>query len=238
MESSSHLEELQKIGFSANEAKIYLSLIKIGSAKAGTLAKHAELDRSSAYNALNSLLRKGLASYVIIGKIKWFQCSSTKNILTYLSNKVETAREFLPELEKIRHQTRLKENVRLFKGLKGIKSVFEDILENAEENLIFGSEGQFSQHMPLFAQNFVRGMEKRGIRVKSIVRSNRQEKIDTAKIRRVPSTTESPVVTNIYADKIAIIIWSEVPEAILIENRKAADAYRDYFQFMWKSAGK
>ena len=175
-----------------------------------------------------------------IGKTKWFQCSSSNNIITYLNNKVDHAKEFLPDLEKIRKETKLKENITLFKGNKGIKTVFEDILESAQKNLIFGSEGQFSQRMPLFAKQFTRKQENKGIKVKSIIRTNRQEEPDARKhnVRTIPSTTESPVVTNIYADKIAIVIWSEVPEAILIENKKAADAYRDYFNFMWKSAEK
>ncbi len=186
------------------------------------------------------LLQKGLCSYVTIGKIKWFQCSSSQNIITYLNNKVKTAKGFLPELEKVRRQTKLKENVTLFKGIKGVKTVFEDILNSAKENLIFGSEGQFSKRMPLFAKQFTKRLESNGIKVKSIIRTNREEKSSLKKynLRTIDSTAESPVVTNIYSNKIAVIIWSEVPEVILIENKKAADAYRDYFKFMWKHAEK
>jgi len=45
---------------------------------------------------------------------------------------------------------------------------------------------------------------------------------------------ESPAVTNIYGDKIAIIIWTDEPEGIIIENALAAKAYKSYFDFMWK----
>ena len=234
MDLFKHTEKLVKLGFSNNESRVYLSLIKLGSSKAGMIAKHAELDRSSTYNALKSLLQKGLVSYVTIGKTKWFQSSSSNNIVNYLSKKLESAKDILPDLEKIRKQNKLRENVTLFKGFKGVKTIFEDILSNAEENLIFGSEGQFSQTMPLFANQFSQRLESKGIRIKSIIRSNRSK--SKRNYRFIPSTSESPVVTNIYDDKIAIIVWSDVPEAILIENKKAADAYRDYFSFMWKHA--
>ena len=238
MDISKFIEHFQKIGFSYNEAKVYLTLAEIGSSKAGAVSKHSSLDRSSVYNALKSLIEKGMVSYVIIGKIKWFQCSDPKNILVYLSNKLELAKGFVPEIDKVRKQTKLKENVRLFKGARGIKTVFEDILRNAKENLIFGSEGQFSKNMPLFEKQFSNKLENKGIKVRSIVRTNREfeEKKGLSNKKRIPSTTESPVVTNIYCNKIAIIIWSEIPEAILIENEKAANAYRDYFEFMWKHA--
>src|SRR3989344_1545008 len=125
---------LQKIGFSQNEAKTYLALIKLGSSKAGMISKHASMDRSSTYNSLKSLLQKGICSYVTIGKTKWFQCSDTSNVIKHLTNKVDLARGFLPTLEKLRKETKLKNNLTLFKGVKGIKTVFEDILNNAEEN--------------------------------------------------------------------------------------------------------
>ncbi len=231
-----YVEKLKGLGFTSNESKVYLNLVKLGSAKAGTIAKDAELDRSSTYNALKNLLKKGLASYVTIGKIKWFQSSSSNSIVAYLSDQLESAKEVLPDLERLRKENKLNENVTLFKGHKGIKTVFEDILEHGTENLIFGSEGQLSRNMSLFAKQFIRQFERKGIKMKSIVRTNREDTRNKRNYRSIPSATESPVVTNIYGDKIAVIIWSEIPEAILIENKKAADAYRDYFNFMWRYA--
>lgn len=233
-------KKLKKIGLSENEAITYMALIKNGSSKAGSISKYASMDRSSTYNALKSLIQKGLVSYVIIGKIKWFQCSNPKNLQTYLESKLDTAKEIVPELDSLRKNTKLKENVRLFRGNKGIKTVLNDILENAKENLIFGSEGQFSKNMPMFAEHFKEKMKRKGIKVKSIIRSNRISDSDKSKnnVKRIPVGVESPVVTNIYSDKIAIIVWSEIPEAILIENKKAADAYKDYFSYLWKHALK
>ena len=39
-------------------------------------------------------------------------------------------------------------------------------------------------------------------------------------------------------DKIALIIWTDEPEGIIIENEAAAKAYRSYFEFMWGHANK
>lgn len=240
MDKTTYLSQLQKMGFTLNESKVYVELAKLGSSKAGQISKQTNLDRSSTYNALKTLIEKGMVSYVTVGQIKWFQCSDPKNIVSYMNHKLEIAKEFVPEIDKIRKESKLKENVRLFKGLRGVRTVFEDILRNAKENLVFGSEGQFSKNMPLFEKQFSKKQENKGIKVRSIVRSNREITKQNRKInkRQIPSTTESPVVTNIYENKIAIIIWSDIPEAILIENQKAADAYRDYFNFMWNHAKK
>ena len=74
---------LEKLGFSPNEIKVYLTLNDHGSNKAGRIAKIAKIDRSSCYNALKLLQEKGLASYVIIGQIKWFQGTGPKRLLEF-----------------------------------------------------------------------------------------------------------------------------------------------------------
>ena len=228
---------LQKVGLSANEAKIYAALVSLGSSKAGKLSKTAEIDRTSTYNSLKLLLEKGLASYVVIGKTKWFQPTHPSRLISMIKEKEEMMREALPAIIAEYQQKKLDENVRLFKGLRGVQTVLQDILEESKANLIFGSEGQLERYIPHFAHRFVSEMKKKGIRVKSIVRQGRTDVSSRhAAIRRVPKNVQSNVVTNIYGNKIAIIIWSKTPEAILIENKTAAEAYRSYFSFMWEHA--
>src|SRR3989339_596831 len=167
---------LEKIGFSPNEIKVYLTLNKNGSTKAGKIAKIAKIDRSSAYNSLKILQEKGLVSYVNIGKVKWFQVTGPRRILEYLQEQEEDVKEILPQLQEMH--------------------------EMKKENKI---------------------------KTKNLIRKGRIE-IDhkTSENKYAPGITESPAVTNIYGDKIAIII----------ENSFAAKAYKSYFDFMWKHGKK
>lgn len=62
-----------------------------------------------------------------------------------------------------------------------------------------------------------------------IIRKGRKENDSkTSEYRYLSSVEESPAVTNIYGDKIAIIIWTDEPEGIIIENPAAAKAYKSY----------
>ncbi len=232
-----HEKILQKIGLSQNEARVYLTLLKIGSSKAGRISKECALNRTSTYNSLRSLIDKGLVSYVIIGKVKWFQASPPSNLEVYLKNKMEVLHEGLPELQRIYQSNTMESSVRLFKGNKGVRTVLEDIISTGETNLILGSEGQLEERMPHYASRFTRQLSGKGIKVRSLVRSGRKGEVsDRAEVRFVPEDVESPMVSNIYGNKIALIIWSDPPEAILIENEMAARAYRSYFELIWESA--
>ena len=230
---------LENLGFSPNEIKVYLTLNDHGSTKAGRIAKLAKIDRSSGYNALKSLIEKGLVSYVSIGKVKFFQATGPKRLLGFLKEQEEDVKEILPELHHRHKKAKIEGQVRLFKGIKGIKSIFLDMARTGKDNFVFGSEGQFGERMPEFALQFDRLKKENKIKTKLIIRKDREE-LDkkTTEYRYLPSLEESPAVTNIYADKIAILIWTDEPEGILIENEAAAKAYKSIFDFMWKHGKK
>ncbi len=228
---------LEKLGFSPNEIKVYLTLNDHGSCKAGKIAKLAKIDRSSSYNSLKSLAEKGLVSYVLIGKVKWFQAVGPQRLLDYLKEQEEDVKAILPELHARHKASKIEGQVRLFKGVKGVKSIFLDIIRTGKDNLVFGSEGQFSRRMPEFAQQFDRLKREKNIRTKLVLRKGRTElDNNTSEHRFLENVSESPAVTNIYGDKIAILIWTDEPEGIVIENAAAAKAYRSYFEVLWKVA--
>jgi len=231
---------LRSVGLSRNESKVYLALLRTGSAKAGRIAKESGLNRTSTYGCLDSLVEKGLASYVTVGQVKWFQASDPRNLRVFLENKIEFIDESLPELYQIYSSKKLPERVSIYKGRRGVKTVLEDIISTGEENCIFGSEGQLEERMPIYAEKFLRRLKKDKISIRSLVRSGRKKEqfYSKATVRFVPKSVESPVVTNIYGNKIALIIWSDPPEAVIIENEMAARAYRSYFELMWRNARK
>lgn len=230
---------LEKIGMSGNEIKVYLVLNDHGSTKAGKISKLAKIDRSSAYNAIKLLQEKGFVSYVMIGKIKWFQAVGPKRILEYLKEQQEEVQSILPELHERHKRKKIDGQVRMFKGVKGVRTVFLDIIRTGKDNFVFGSEGQLSDRMPEFAYQFDRMKKEKGMKTQLILRKGRKELDNkTSTYRYLDNISESQAVTNICGDKVTIIIWTDEPEAIVIENAAAAKAYKSYFDFMWKNAKK
>jgi HTH-type transcriptional regulator, sugar sensing transcriptional regulator len=231
---------LENLGFSPNEIKVYLALNDHGSSKAGKISKIAKIDRSSCYNSLKSLIEKGLVSYVSIGQVKWFQSAGPNKLLQYIKEQEEDIKEILPELDARHKATKVKGQVKLYKGLKGVRTIFQDIVSSkTKENLLFGSESQLEERMPAYQKQFVRQLKENKILVREIVREDRALKTSNPQqTRYVAKKVISPVATNIYSDKIALIIWTDEPEGIIIENEAAAKAYRSYFEFMWEHAKK
>lgn len=230
---------LQNVGMTKNEVKVYLALLKLGSSKVGRISKEAETNRSYTYDALKKLLEKGIVSYAIIGKQKYFRPVNPNMLLALLKQRTESIEEILPHLRGLYKQKEEVSNVRLYRGIKGVQTVLMNIIDEGKPNDVFGSEWTIAETMPAFSKHFIKGLERRRIRIRHIVRRGVEvAKTKTAEVRFAPEATKSPVVTNIYGDKIAIIIWSKVPEAVIIHNKEAANSYRNYFKILWKSSFK
>ena len=235
-------ETLKKIGLGHNESKIYLILLKIGPSMAGRIAKESNIDRSVCYDSLKALLKKGLVSYVIESNRKKFAASPPEKIKGYLEEKQELVSDIMSDLKEMFKSTEEKSQVNMFKGVKGVKTVFEDILNSAKnkENLVIDSSGKFGEKMPFYLPHYVRGLEKNKINIRHIARKDKMKTLHSSKTTRVrffPKVVgEQRITTNIYSDKIALILWSEVPEAVIIKDKAAAEAYKNYFEILWNQA--
>jgi len=236
-------DELRRLGFSDNEVKIYLALLRMGRSKAGRIAKECFLERTSTYNALKKLHEKGLVSSVIEANRKVFAAAAPAKILDVFREREERAALLVPKLEQLKRFELERENILKFRGFSGVKTVLNDVLNTCKEGgeyLIMGSENQLSELMPTFARIFVAKKDRKRLRARILVREGRKGYVMSryTQARYVPQDVISPTVTTIYGDKIALTLWSEIPEAIIIDNADTARTFRSYFEFMWKNAKK
>ncbi|MEM5814490.1 MAG: helix-turn-helix domain-containing protein [Candidatus Aenigmatarchaeota archaeon] len=219
------------------EAKVYVALLRLGKAKAGAIAREARLNRTSAYDGLKRLLEKGLAGYRIESGRKVFSAAEPGRLVGFLKEKEEYAEESLPLLKAVWKQPKGKYNVTLYYGNRGVKSMFLEFVRGRKPICVFDSESQFTERMPDFAKFFVKQVEKYGIPIRHLVREGVDVKPSrTTQVRYVKRGAASDAVMNIFGDKISIILWSDPPEGVIIESKAAADAFRNYFEIIWRTA--
>lgn len=233
--------KLQRIGFHINEAKIYLVLLKLGSAQAGKISKEAQINRTTIYDSLERLIEKGLVTYIIEANRKVFKPVAPEKILDQLKEKQKTVEEILPELNKLLKESREKEESDIYRGRKGIRSILNDILKY-KEYIAFGSSGRFLEIMKHDFVLFQKRKKELKINSKVILsessRKTEQVKLAYTNFKYIPDEFSSPTTTFVYNNKTAIIVWSEVPIATLIISKEVSDSYRNYFNLLWKIAKK
>ncbi len=232
---------LQEIGLSNTEAKVYLALLELGSALAGEITKKSEVNRTNVYDALERLIEKGLVTYVISANRKVFEPVNPEMLREILKEKQEKLSSAMNELQLKYKTSRIKEEATIFKGKKGIKSIFEDILKEKKNLFVYGAESRFADMFPDYQKHWNDRRAKLGIKVKMIynekVKKRKiEEKLKLLTMKFLPKHYEFPSTVMIYDDKIVTIVWTELPFGFMIRSKEAVKSNKNFFDILWDIA--
>ena len=131
----------------------------------------------------------------------------------------------------------------VFKGMKGAKTSFDDILnelKKGEEYYVLGIS-KFTPHFERFVINFHKLRVGKGIKCKIIVNElakdigKQLEKIKLTRVKYLKKELFTPVVFIIYKDKTLISIGLD-EIFIQIKSKNLSDGLRAYADYMWKIA--
>jgi len=230
-------EILMDLGLDENEAKVYLSLLKLKEATATKIAENAKLNRSNTYQILNKLIKKGLASYTLANNIKYFSPVDPEILLKELKEKEKELRKILPMLKKLYKEKIPETKVEVFKGRKGIRTVLKLILKDKKPYYILGGGEEACTIFEVENSAFLIEAEKLKIKGKILERKNAKFFIGkNEEFKYLPEDFFTLTSTTIWENKIAIFVWSKPYYAILIENEKIAKSWKSNFEFLWKIA--
>lgn len=233
--------ELIKLGFSANEAKIYLKLLSRKDLTAGQISKETGINRRTTYDTITRLTEKGYVGQNITGNRRIFFAMNPKVIIDHIKEMEESASKILPNLNQI--QPSEESNVIIYKGRKGIRNILSLILKS-KEYVSFGSAKQFPEVMQHDYELFQRMKKERKIKTRTILGSevkgteSMKVALPTTQFKFFPEKLSGPTSTFIFDSKVAILIWEEPLFGILIESKRVYDSYLEYFEELWKTAKK
>jgi sugar-specific transcriptional regulator TrmB len=120
--------DLTALGFAGKEAEIYLQLNRLGPQTASTLARLAGIKRTSVYDYLNALSRRGLILSFRQGVYTYYYIDDVAKILHLEQQKVRTA-ETLVEQLKNEQKSKSQVQVVYVKGVEGYLEMYNHILK-------------------------------------------------------------------------------------------------------------
>ena len=239
-------ELLEQLGLSKNEVKTYVTLLRLGSVPAGPLIKELGMHRAAVYNLLDILIEKGLVHYVLQANRKYFEAQEPERLFELITSKKQRLeeqedqlKEIIPLLTRQRQLASEKQEGTIYKGKKGLKSIFEDILRYPDQEFrVFGASGKFKE---IFNAYFIHWQDRRvkeKIKLKiiyseSVKKEQREKELELAEVRYTKESNITPSTTLIYGDKVAIILWSDVPMAFLMRSKNVSDSYSNFFDMLW-----
>lgn len=229
------MEELKEAGLTDSESKVYMALLDLGPSLAGSIARKSGLHRRTVYDTTEMLIKKGLIGYILENNRRLFKAEPPQRILEILKEKEDNLTPLVESLHSKYSKTKEKEETNFYKGTEGLKSVFEDQL-NEKEILILGANKDASQVLQYYFKWYNKKRVSKKIKTRIITHSRKFTKLKNSKIKYLPEKYASPVAINIYGDKTAIILWAKSPMAIVIKSNEITEGYKKYFELMWRIA--
>ena len=243
-------EILEEIGLTKSEINVYLALLELGSTTTGKIVDKAEVASSKIYEILDKLIQKGLASFIIKSGVKYFEAAPPERIMDYMKEKErkfnsqkDELKKILPQLELKRKLSKYKSEATIFKGIKGAKTAFDDVLKTmkkGEEYYVMGAT-EPSPVFSRFIRHYHKKRSKKGIIVKLLFSEQGRQWADNIKdipfteIKFAPSQLLTSSFVLMYKDKTLITVSTKKDITLFrIENKEVTDSFISQFELLWK----
>ncbi|MDD4983923.1 MAG: helix-turn-helix domain-containing protein [Candidatus ainarchaeum sp.] len=238
------LEQLEKIGLTPKEAKVYTALLNLGDALVSEIANRTKINRSLLYSILETLEEKGIVTYIIKNNVRYYRAAEPNKILDHLKEKEKAFEEILPELINLYKPRFNKPIVEILEGLEGLKTIYNDVVRQKQEWFGYNVPGKGPEISGARAHSFEKERQQAKIPLKIIMINTPQSMkrgkefaaMQYTQVKYMPESYESPASTWIYGDRVVLVFWyKEFPFAVRIIDKNLAESYKNYFRAIWDS---
>lgn len=243
-----HTDQLEQLGLSKNEARLYETLLKHGESAVGELAAKSGINRRNIYDALVRLMEKGLAFEIVTSREQRYRATDPRKLSELVEEKRMLVDSMLPSLEKLFAQRKSTEGVVVYRGLEGWKTYLRDIIRIGEDVYTIGAKGAWSDpRLKSTYDQVVKESNKKNITYHLLFDGDladmhtQFEQHLHIKHKYLPRTASSSVTVDIFGDHVVFFTGAE-PNAIdekatftTFIDMQVADAMRMWFALLWKS---
>ena len=238
------LQTLKSIGFSGNEAKVYLALLQLGETTVQPISRKVNLTRPYCYDVLADLVEKGFASFVERRGRRRYSATQPKIIRKILLEKVKEIDPILPELEGMYQQAPARPKVRYFEGKEGIRAIYEEMIQEAKELAIFGSGQEWAENFEEWLEH-TETIAKKKIRIRDLAKKMPESKewakyykAPLQELRYIKDEWNFPSDQFVWGNKVAMLCQGGGMHGIVIESREMAQSMLTVFEVLWAMSPK
>ncbi len=246
-------KQLEQLGMTEKEAKVYVALLEMGDATAQELATKSGLNRATTYVILESLEKKNLIKNTSRNKKTYFIIENPLQMLDLLyqekkdlNDKIEIAKKIMPELEMLGRLTTERTKVKFFEGRDGIAMIQKDILKSKAKKIdnIFNINIAL-KYFPSSKNDHRQKYNKKNIQGRTIAVYDSKKEIPSLPLikgeeRRYLPLNKFPFFADfvLYKNKVALISVKNKWIGIVIESKDIVEGLRSLFELAWQGAEK
>lgn len=235
------LNNLQNLGLNEKQAKVYLACLELGSATIAEVSEKSGVKRTSIYNFIEDLIKKGFLSEIKQDEQILLIAEDPKALEQKVKHNLTNIQGVMPELLAMFNRPGNKPKVHFYQDIAGLKKIYEETLKSKESIYAFSD---FEKMMPLMEDwmwDYAQERADKGIAFVCIAKEGpwarkalnraKEHKREMKIVKDVNFDTE----INIYENKIAILSFQRPYAGIIIEDVAIAQTLKSIWQMLWNS---
>jgi sugar-specific transcriptional regulator TrmB len=238
-------EVLEGLGLSDNEAKVYISMLSLGSATVAAIAKAANVKRTTIYNVLDSLAEKGLSRIDVKGLKRLYVAEHPKKLENIIENRKANLAALYPELEALYNLKGGESFIKYYEGNDSVRNAYFDLLGSLQHNdefLVVGNPDRWEEINASFASDFIKKRNTQKLQIRMLLTDSelarkykKFERNFSEEIKLLPE--DSKIETNLVITPRRILVqqMSRPVIVIVIENGSIIRMHRELFNIIWNS---
>lgn len=241
-------DTLERYGLSPSEVSLYLAALAAGEAYMSTLARHAGLKRSNAYNVFKMLEAKGLMGSFRGANGARFIATKPEALLRQMEKRAHDLRHALPQLNALAAKSGERPKVSYYEGKEGYFLAMEQSLavpgtvtrhigSLLDINQIIDESYIKSEYIP---RRIAQGVSVRALYYEddplhtTVIESHEKE---SREVRFLPAAYRTPVSKFIYGNTVALFTSVDELVTVLIESSEVARHEERMFDLLWDLVG-
>jgi len=236
---------LQQMGFSKNEAKVYLASLESGPSSAQKLAEQAGLPRTTVYSVLEYLVERGVVGKTMHQGKTRFLAEPPEKLLAIVSDLRTQVEKTLPQFEAIYNKNETKPKIYFYEGKGSVRKAFDDtLIDKPKEILMWLTDFNIDLDRFNFDPEYISQRVKLGMHAKRIAGEGSSWQTIN-KPRDAYELSETLIVPKkdfwigveimIYDNKVLFINFAE-NNYVMLESKAIANAMRQAYHLSWIGA--
>ncbi len=246
-------EYFRELGLNKKETEIYLSLYKLGSQPASTIANHANIERTYTYKALIKFTKMWIIAATTKSGVKHFFVDDVHKLKKYVENQRLRYESMENDFESIASELAQYDNklagnipkIALYDGSDGIENIYNNILSELESsgymsikffasNLVY-SAWSANRQLKKSSEDFFDTLAKNKIHIDTFLGNGIMlmesiwKTVHVDEMKSLPADNSSINIFIVWKI-LYIIIFKDIPIAIKIESPELAETLHFLFE--------
>lgn len=246
MKNEQLIEILNNIGFSNNEAEVYLTSLYLGPTTILKIAKSSGIRRTTVYSVVETLKNKGLIHIKPEGLKQLYVAEHPERLQNMIESKKMALEKLLPEFTALYNLKGGESTVKYYEGLNAVKNIYETILDPmkpGDDYLVIGDIEKFFQDTDKkYFENFLEKRIKSRVKARLLVTDSERARHMKQfapnmnhEVKILPKDSKLSVDTMIVPHKVTIFNMDEPISAVSIENKAMIEMHKQLFEIIWSS---